>query len=161
VGNGRPVHTDVVVIAEVEEFLPRELGAVVGDDRVGYAEAIDDVGEERYHLLGADVGNRLSLDSFGELVDRHEKVGEAPGHLSEGPHHVEVPDGETPCDGDGLKCLHWEVSLSSVELALFTTPHDVLVVCDCCGPTETLSNGLSDKFSRTNVVTAGADMYLL
>jgi hypothetical protein len=32
---------DVVVIAEVGEFLPRELGVVVGDDRVGYAEAID------------------------------------------------------------------------------------------------------------------------
>jgi hypothetical protein len=65
----------VVVVAEVEEFLPRELGAVVGDDRVGYAEVIDDVGEERYRLLGADVDDRLSLDPLGELVDRHEKVG--------------------------------------------------------------------------------------
>jgi hypothetical protein len=37
---------DVVFVAEVEEFLPRKLGVVVGDDRVGYAEAIDDVGEE-------------------------------------------------------------------------------------------------------------------
>jgi hypothetical protein len=43
----------VVVIAEVEKFLPRELGVVVGDDRVGYAEAIDDVGEERDRLLAA------------------------------------------------------------------------------------------------------------
>jgi hypothetical protein len=43
----------VVVVAEVEEFLPRELGVVVGDDRVGYAEAIDDVGEERDRLLAA------------------------------------------------------------------------------------------------------------
>jgi hypothetical protein len=36
----------VIVIAEVEEFLPCELGTVVGDDRVGNAEAIDDVVEE-------------------------------------------------------------------------------------------------------------------
>jgi hypothetical protein len=36
----------VVVIAEVQEFLPLELAAVVGDYRVGNAEAIDDVGEE-------------------------------------------------------------------------------------------------------------------
>jgi hypothetical protein len=36
----------VVVIAEVEEFLPRELGAVVGDDCVGDAETVDDVSEE-------------------------------------------------------------------------------------------------------------------
>jgi hypothetical protein len=46
VGNSRPVHTDVVVVAKVEEFLPRELGVVVGDDRIGYAEVIDDVNEE-------------------------------------------------------------------------------------------------------------------
>jgi hypothetical protein len=36
----------VLVVAEIEEFLPRELGAVVGDDRVWNAEAINDVGEE-------------------------------------------------------------------------------------------------------------------
>jgi hypothetical protein len=64
VGNRRPVHTDVVVIAEVEEFLPRELGAVVGDDRVGYAEAIDDFNEERDRLLGADIDDGSSLDPF-------------------------------------------------------------------------------------------------
>jgi hypothetical protein len=81
--------------------------------------------------------------------------------LSEGPHHVQVPDGETPCDGDGLKCLHREVSPSSVELAPFIMPHDVLGVCNYCGPIETLSEGLSDKFSRTSVVTVGADVYLL
>jgi hypothetical protein len=46
VSNNEAVHTDVVVVAEVKEFLPRELGAIVGDNRVGYAEAIDDVGEE-------------------------------------------------------------------------------------------------------------------
>jgi hypothetical protein len=36
----------VVVVTEVEEFLPRELSAIIGDDRVGNAETIDDVGEE-------------------------------------------------------------------------------------------------------------------
>jgi hypothetical protein len=51
--------------------------------------------------------------------------------------------------------------LSSVELASFTAPHNILGVCDHCGPIETLSEGLSDKCSRTGVVTAGADMYLL
>jgi hypothetical protein len=45
VGNNRPVHTDVIVIAEVEEFRPRELGAIVGDDHVGYAEEVNDVSE--------------------------------------------------------------------------------------------------------------------
>jgi hypothetical protein len=46
VSNSGPVHTDVVAIAEVEEFLARDLGVIVGNDCVGYAEAIDDVDEE-------------------------------------------------------------------------------------------------------------------
>jgi hypothetical protein len=36
----------VVVVIEIEEFLPRELVVVAGDDPVGNAETIDDVGEE-------------------------------------------------------------------------------------------------------------------
>jgi hypothetical protein len=46
VSNSGPVDTNIVVVAEVEEFLPRELGAIVGDDRVGCTEALDDVSEE-------------------------------------------------------------------------------------------------------------------
>jgi hypothetical protein len=98
----------------------------VGDDRVGNAEAIDDVGEERDCLLGADVDNGSSLDTFRELVDHYEKVGEAPGCLSERSHHVEVPNCEGPRDGDCLQCLRRKVSLPGVELASFTVPHDVL-----------------------------------
>jgi hypothetical protein len=45
----------VVVVAEVKEFLPRELGVVVGDDRVGNAKEIDDVGEEQDNLLRANI----------------------------------------------------------------------------------------------------------
>jgi hypothetical protein len=64
----------VVVIAEVEEFLPRELGVIVYNDRVGDAETVDDVGEERNGLLEADVDYGSSLDPLCELVDRHEEV---------------------------------------------------------------------------------------
>jgi hypothetical protein len=52
--------------------------------------------------LGANVDDGSSLDPLRELVDRHEKMGEGPGRLSEWPHHVEVPDDERPRDGDGL-----------------------------------------------------------
>jgi hypothetical protein len=88
-------------------------------------------------------------------------VGEAPGRLSEWTHHVEVPDCEGPCDGDCLQLLRREMSLSSVELAPFTAPHDVLRVGNRCGPVETLSESFPDKCSRTSVVTAGAGMYFL
>jgi hypothetical protein len=88
-------------------------------------------------------------------------VGEAPRRLSEWAHHVEVPDGERPHDGDYLQCLHREMSLSGVELAPFTTLHDVLRVGDRCGLVETLSKSFPDKCSRTGMVTAGAGMYFL
>jgi hypothetical protein len=108
-----------------------------------------------------DVDDGSGLDPLRELVDRYEKVGEAPGRLSEWTHHVEVPDGERPRDGDRLQHLRREMSLSSVELAPFTTPHDVLRVGDRCGPVEALSESFLDKCSRTSVVTAGAGMYFL
>jgi hypothetical protein len=47
-----PIHTDVVVLAEVQELLPSDLGAIVGDDGVWDPKAMDDVGEERHRLLG-------------------------------------------------------------------------------------------------------------
>jgi hypothetical protein len=88
-------------------------------------------------------------------------VSEAPERLSERSDHVEVPHGERPRDGDGLERLRREMSLSGVELAPLTVSYDVLRVCDCHGPVETLLESLSDKRSRTSVVTAGVSMYLL
>jgi hypothetical protein len=44
----------VVILAEVQELSAGELGAVVGDDGVRDPKAMDDVGEERYHLFGRD-----------------------------------------------------------------------------------------------------------
>jgi hypothetical protein len=88
---------------KLRNFFPK-LGVVVGDDRVGYTEALDDVGEECYDFLGVDVHNGPSFNPLEELVNRHE-VCEAPGRLSEWPHHLEMPHSESPCDGDGLKLL--------------------------------------------------------
>jgi hypothetical protein len=56
VSYGGPVHTDVVVLAEVQELLPSELRVVVGDDGVRDPKAMDDVCEERHRLLEPDAG---------------------------------------------------------------------------------------------------------
>jgi Flp pilus assembly protein TadB len=40
-----------MVIAEIQEPLAGELGAIVRDDAVGNPEAMDDVGEEQRGLL--------------------------------------------------------------------------------------------------------------
>jgi hypothetical protein len=76
-------------------------------------------------------------------------------------HHVEVPDCEGPRDRERLQCLRREVSLSCIELATLTVPHNVLRVGDRCGPIETLSESFSDKCSWAGMVTAGTSMYLL
>jgi len=62
-------------VTEVQELFVGELGAVVGDDDVGYPKPVDDVSEEEDSLLRADVRDGSSLDPFGEFVDGHRQVG--------------------------------------------------------------------------------------
>jgi len=86
VGYCRPVHTDVMLIAEVQELFAGERNAVVGDDDVGNPKPVDDVGEKKDGLLGADVGDGSSLDLFGEFVDGHQQVGVPSFRLLQGPY---------------------------------------------------------------------------
>ena len=65
---GSPINTDVVVVAELEEFLPRELCAVVDYDGVWDPKSVDDVREEQHGLLGFDHDDRPSLHPLCELV---------------------------------------------------------------------------------------------
>jgi len=65
-------------ITEVQELFAGELSAVVGDDDVGNSKPVDDVGEEKDGLLGADVRDALSLDPFGEFVDGYQQMGVPP-----------------------------------------------------------------------------------
>ena len=57
-----------MLIAEVQELFAGELSAVVSDDDVGNPKPVDDVGEEKDGLFGADVGEGSSLDPLGELA---------------------------------------------------------------------------------------------
>ena len=82
----RPVHTDVMPVAEVQELFAGELGTIVGDDDVGYPEPADNVGEKKDGLLGADVGDGSSLDPFGEFVNGHQQVGVPPFRFLQGPY---------------------------------------------------------------------------
>jgi hypothetical protein len=72
---------DVVVVAEAQELLPCELGAVICENGVGDPKAMDDVCEERHCLLGPDVGEGLNFDPFGEFVDGDRQVCKALRHL--------------------------------------------------------------------------------
>jgi len=62
-------------VTEVQELFAGELGAIVGDDDIGYPKPVDNVGEEKDGLLGADVREGSSLNPFGEFVDRYQQMG--------------------------------------------------------------------------------------
>jgi hypothetical protein len=74
---GRPEHTDVVVVAEIQKLFTNELGAIVRDDAVGNPKAVDDVGKKEHSLLEPDAGDRMGLDPLGKFVNSDEQVGEA------------------------------------------------------------------------------------
>jgi hypothetical protein len=99
VSYGGPVHTDVVVLAEVQELFSDELRAIVGNDGVRDPKAMDDACEERHRLLGPDAGQGSDLDSLGEFVDGDQQVREAPGCLLQGTNEVQTPYGKWPGDG--------------------------------------------------------------
>jgi hypothetical protein len=44
--NGCSVHTDVVVVAKLQELSAGKLGAIVGDDGVRHSKLVDDVSEK-------------------------------------------------------------------------------------------------------------------
>jgi hypothetical protein len=74
---GRPEHTNVVVVAEIQKLFTSKLGAIVYDDIVGNPKAVDDVGEKEHSLLRPDAGDRTGLDPLGKFVNGNEQVGEA------------------------------------------------------------------------------------
>jgi hypothetical protein len=41
-----PVHTDVVVVAKLQELSAGKLGAIVGDNGVWHSKPVDDVSEK-------------------------------------------------------------------------------------------------------------------
>ena len=125
VRHSRPVHSYVEAIAERQEPLACELGAVVGDDRVRDPEPEDDVSKEQNSLLGFNLADGSSLDPLGEFVDCHQQVAEAPGRLLQRADEVQSPHGKRPHDGDGLQSMGREVRLPSVELATLAVSYDV------------------------------------
>jgi hypothetical protein len=61
----------------------------------------------------------MGLDPLGKLVDGDEQMGEASGCSLQGSDQVEPPNGERPCDGDGLQGKSREMGLLCIVLAFF------------------------------------------
>jgi hypothetical protein len=72
VGDRGPVHADVIVITEIQEFFSGELSAVVGNDRVRNPEMKNDVLDEIHDLLRANFSQGLRLDPLSKFIDHDE-----------------------------------------------------------------------------------------
>ena len=156
VRHSRPVHAYVVAVAERQEFLARELGAVVGDDRIWDPEPEDNVSKEHNSLLGSNLADGSSLDPLGEFVDCHQQVGVAPGRLLQRANEVQSPYCKWPRDGDGLQSVSQEVCLPGIELEALAGLHDIGGVGDRGGPVKALSKRVAHEGMRRGVVTAYA-----
>jgi hypothetical protein len=72
VGDCYLVYPDVVVITKIQEPFPGELGAIIGDDRVGDPNSKNNVLDKTHRLFGVNFGQGPCLDQLGEFVD-HDK----------------------------------------------------------------------------------------
>jgi hypothetical protein len=158
---GGPVHPDVVILAEVQEFSAGELGAVVGDDGVRDPEVMDDVGEERHRLLGPDAVQRSDLDPLGEFVDGDQQVRVAPGRLLQRADEVQIPHSEGPGEGYRLQSLSGQVGLLRIELAPFAGADNSSGVGHRRWPVEALPESIPDEGSGRYVMAASPRVYLL
>jgi hypothetical protein len=73
---------------KIQEFFTHELSAVVGDDGVGDPETENDVLDEIYYLLIANLSQGPCLNPLSELIDRDKQVGQALRCFLEGPQKV-------------------------------------------------------------------------
>ena len=76
-------------IAKLEEFLASELYTILHNDGVWDSEAMDDVEEEQYILLGFDHGNRSSFYPLCKLVSGDKQVSVAPERFLQRSNQIE------------------------------------------------------------------------
>jgi hypothetical protein len=67
--DGRPIHADVELVAELQKLPTGKLRPVVGDDGIRHPEPVDDVGEEHHDLLCPEIRDRAHLNPLGELIN--------------------------------------------------------------------------------------------
>jgi hypothetical protein len=87
-GDCSPVHSDVVVITEIQEPFSYEHGAVVGDDGIGDPEEENNILDKAHSLTRANFSQGHCLDPLCELVNHDKQVGQAFERFLEGAHKI-------------------------------------------------------------------------
>jgi hypothetical protein len=94
VGDRSLVHTDVIIITEIQGFFLGEPSVVVSDDRVMDPKMGNDVLDEFHAFLGANFSQMLCLDPLSEFIDCDEQMGQAPRRLLEVSQELQAPHNE-------------------------------------------------------------------
>jgi hypothetical protein len=83
-------------------------------------------------------------------------VSVAPGRLSQGPDDVQPPHGERPCDGNRLKGVSQEISLTGIELTPLAGAYDLVGFNNRGGPVQALAKRVAHEGTRRRVVATHA-----
>jgi hypothetical protein len=151
--NGRPVHTDVVIIAKLQEFSTGKLGAILSVMmEFGTPNRWMMSVKKGHDPLCSEIRDWVCLDPFGEFVQGNQQVGVAPERFSQGPDDVQPPHGERPCDGYGLQGVSWEVGFACIKLAPLAGAHDLIGISNRGGPIESLAERVAHEGARHRVV---------
>ena len=153
-GHRGEVEPDSILAAETLEHSLGEVRAIVSDDFVWVPVAVDESLKEGADRLAVQLLDRLGLDPFGELVHRHEKVGQAAARRPERAYHVEALEGEWPSDGYGPKGCSRCVFLLAEALAASAVADHPLGVCEGGWTIETIAHVLGGDGSRRCVVAS-------
>ena len=133
-----------MLVAELRHLTLDDVGAVVGDDAMRIAVAVDELADEIDCCLAVALLDRFCFDPLCKLVDCDQHMRVAAGGVDELAHHVESPDREGSGDGDSLESRAREVRLMSVPLAYIVVIDDV----ECIGvgrwPVEAMAHNLGD-----------------
>jgi hypothetical protein len=143
-----------MVAAEAEELHSYELGAIVGDDRVGDPKAMNDIHEECDHLLGSNVVEGPDLNPLGEFVDGDHQVREVPVCLLQRTNEIQSQNHQWPRYWDHLKGLCWHMCLLHVELAASARQHNLDSIRYCNRLVKPLPKGVAHEGPGRRVVLA-------
>jgi hypothetical protein len=93
-GDRSHIESDVVLAAELHKGTLDEVGAVVSDDAVREAIAVDELVEELGSILSIALDDWLGLNPLCEFVDHNEQVSVSSWSLLELANHMESPNDE-------------------------------------------------------------------
>ena len=98
--HGRYIKPDVLSLAELLHLTFGKVCAIICDDAVWKPKTENDLFEKLNRRGCITLADRLRFNPFSELVNRHQQVGLLILGALKGSHHIKLPSGKRPSDGN-------------------------------------------------------------